>query len=43
MKYGMERPRSRKQAEISLYNSAYIHQKENMPPNATLRPECEHF
>lgn len=43
MKYGMERSQSRKQAKISLYNSDYIHQKENMLPNATLRPECKHF
>lgn len=21
----------------------YVHQKENMPANATLRPECKHF
>lgn len=43
MKYGMERSQSRKQAKISLYNSDYIHQKENMLANATLRPECKHF
>lgn len=43
MKYGVERSQSRKQAKISLYNRAYVHQKENMPANATLRPECKHF
>lgn len=39
----MERSHSRKQAKISLYNSDYIHPKENMLANATLRPECKHF
>lgn len=43
MKYGMERSHSRKQAKISLYNSDYVHPKENMLANATLRPECKHF
>lgn len=43
MKYSMERSQSRKQAKISLYNHDYIHQKENMLANATLRPECKHF
>lgn len=43
MKHGMGRSQSRKQAKISLYNEDYIHQKENMLANATLRPECKHF
>lgn len=43
MKYDVERSQGRKQAKISLYNRDYVHQKENMPANATLRPECKHF
>lgn len=38
----MERSQGKKQAKINLYNSDYIHWKENMLAKATLRPECKH-